>query len=411
VGSSYPPERAAHLGSSQKSLFLDAGCVAKSDYVNELFGSCALAPSKAFKKEAIAACRARDGKGSDIFDVDDDETQLLLDDRHPQLLCPQDLPEVATISQSSRCESRYGPVSASKAQFGTVTLPLNGMPLVPAPQNLEIYHMSSYLNGAVGSVAPCSSVQKLPARDLEVLSASRNKRPAMETEIGAVPEFFDDKLLKCKLLCQVVAMIDSHEDEYNDAIANDPTRVRLDMNGNDTLYFSPLLFWPKAVVSESEGEPIQNSSCTIDFIVLSFISQPLFNCNPTTSHCEYFMMKVSTLPAPTNPKNRSKCIGGLIFFFLLCAIMDVMLIGTTTLAGCANHAERRYLCYAFKCGLPFGEFRKLMQHQQATRYSNYSNAIIWQQCKHARYTLQNEVLPHYNQVGSGVSWREQLKQD
>jgi hypothetical protein len=90
--------------------------------------------------------------------------------------------------------------------------------------------------------------------------------------------------------------------------------------------------------------------------------------------------------------------------------MDVMLIGTTTLADCANHAARRYLCYSFKCGLPFTEFRKLIQHQQATRYSNYNNAIIWQQCKNACYTLQNEVLHHYNQVGSGVSWREQLKQ-
>jgi hypothetical protein len=253
-------------------------------------------------------------------------------------------------------------VYASNAQFVTVTLPLNGVPLVPAPQNLEIYHMSSYLNGAVGSVAPCSLVHKLPARDVEVLSASRNKRPAMETEIIAVPELFDDKILKCRLLCQVVAMIDSHKDEYNNAIANDPTRVRLDANGDDTAYFSPLLFWPKASVSTSEGEPIQNLSCTIDFIVLSFISQPLFNCNPIASHREYFMMKVSTLPSLTNPKNRSKCIGGLIFFFLLCAIMDVMLIVMTTLDDCANHAASWYLFYSFKCGLPFGEFRKLMQH-------------------------------------------------
>jgi hypothetical protein len=60
--------------------------------VNELFGSRALAPSKAFKKEAIAAYRTPDGKCSDIFDVDDDETQLLLDDCHPQLLRPQDSP-------------------------------------------------------------------------------------------------------------------------------------------------------------------------------------------------------------------------------------------------------------------------------------------------------------------------------
>jgi hypothetical protein len=144
--------------------------------------------------------------------------------------------------------------------------------------------------------------------------------------------------------------------------------------------------------------------------VLSFISQPLFNCNPTASHSEYVMMKMSTLPAPTDPKKCSKCIGGIIFLFLLRAIMDVMVIGTTTLADCANHASRRYICYAFKCGIPFGEFRNLMHHQQATRYRNYSNEIIWQQCKNARYTLQNEVLPPYNQVGSRVSRREQLKQ-
>jgi hypothetical protein len=128
-------------------------------------------------------------------------------------------------------------VSTSKAQFGTVTLPLNGMPLVPAPKNLEIYHMSSYLNGDVGPVAPSASVQKLPARNVEVLSASKNKRPAIKTEIVADPDFFVYKLLKCRLLCQVVAMIDSHKDEYNDAIANDPTRVRLDANGNGTVYF------------------------------------------------------------------------------------------------------------------------------------------------------------------------------
>jgi hypothetical protein len=83
--------------------------------------------------------------------------------------------------------------------------------------------MSSYLNGDVGPVAPSASVQKLPSRDVEVLSASRNKRPAIETKIEDDPESFDNKLLKCRLLCQVVAMIDSHEDEYDDALANDPT--------------------------------------------------------------------------------------------------------------------------------------------------------------------------------------------
>jgi hypothetical protein len=107
VGSSYPPERAAHLGSSQKSLLLDDGCVSKSDNVKELFGSRVLASSKAFKKEAIAACRTPEGKGNreNIFDVDDDETRLLLKDRHPHgLVCPQDLSDIAIISQSSRCE-------------------------------------------------------------------------------------------------------------------------------------------------------------------------------------------------------------------------------------------------------------------------------------------------------------------
>jgi hypothetical protein len=114
---------------------------------------------------------------------------------------------------------------------------------------------------------------------------------------------------------QVVAMIDSHEDEYTDAIANDPTRMRLDTHGNAMVYFSPLLFWSKAEVSESEGEPIQNLSCTIDFIVLSVISQPLFDCDPTASHREYFMMKMSNLPAPTDPKNVRSVLVGLDFSF------------------------------------------------------------------------------------------------
>jgi hypothetical protein len=227
------------------------------------------------------------------------------------------------------------------------------MHVVPAPTNLEIHHMSSYLNGAVAPVAPSESVQKLPARDVEVLSASRNERPAIETEIVADPESFNDKLLKCRFLCQVVAMIDIHEDEYDDALANDPTQVRLDANGNETVNFSPLSFWPKAAVSEGEGDPIQNSSCTIDFIVLFCISQPLFDYNPTASHREYFMMKVIIIPVPTDPKNCSKCIGGVRFFFLLRAIMDFMLIVMTTLADCANHAARRYLFFCFQVWATF----------------------------------------------------------
>jgi hypothetical protein len=114
------------------------------------------------------------------------------------------------------------------------------------------------------------------------------------------------------------------------------------------------------------------------------------------------MMKISTIPALTDAKNHLKCTGGLRFLFLLRAIMDVMLIDTTTLDECVDHAARHYLLYAFNCGLPFIEFRKLMQHQQATCYSNYTNAIILQQCKNAHYMLQNEVLPHYNQFGLGV---------
>jgi hypothetical protein len=209
---------------------------------------------------------------------------------------------------------------------------------------------------------------------------------------------------------QVALSSCGHRDEYKDALENDPARVHLDANINDMVYCSSLSFWPKAAVSEGEGEPIQNLSCTIDFTMLFCISQPLFNYNPTASHRKYFIMKVTTIPAPIDDKTRSKCIGGLQFFFLLHAIMDVMLISTTSLADCASHAVRRYLFYAFRCGLPFSEFHKFIQHQQATRCSTYTNAIIWQQCNNARYTIHNEVLPHYNQVGSGVSWREQLNQ-
>jgi hypothetical protein len=113
-------------------------------------------------------------------------------------------------------------------------------------------------------------------------------------------------------------VIGSHEDEYDNALTNDPTRVRLDAYGNDTVYFSPLSCWPKAAVSNSEGEPIQKKSYTIDFIVLPCISQPLFDYNPTASHREYFMIKVSTIPAPIDPKNHLKCIGGFKFFSLCC---------------------------------------------------------------------------------------------
>jgi hypothetical protein len=199
-----------------------------------------------------------------------------------------------------------------------------------------------------------------------------------------------------------VDTIDDNEDEYEDALQNDLACVRLEVNGDDIDYFSPLSCWPKA---------IHSVSCNIDFTFFLCISQPLFNYTPPDSHRDFLMMKVSTIPAPTNTKNCSKCIGGLRFLCLLCVTMDVMLISTTALDNyCANHAARQYMLYAFKCGLPFAEFRKLMQHQQATRYSNYTNAIIWQQCKNVRYKLQNEVLPHYNQVGSGMYWHEQRKQ-
>jgi hypothetical protein len=153
-------------------------------------------PRHSRKKQLRLVCTPK-GKGNDenIFDVDvdvdDDETQLLLEDLHPHgLVCPQNFSEVAIISQSSHSESRFGPLSASKAQFGTMTLPLIGMHVLPAPTNLEIHHMSSYLNGDVGPVAPSASGQKLPVRDVEAISASRNKRHAIETGILAGPIFF-----------------------------------------------------------------------------------------------------------------------------------------------------------------------------------------------------------------------------
>jgi hypothetical protein len=69
-----------------------------------------------------------------------------------------------------------------------------------------------------GPVASSASGQNLPARDDEAISASRKKRPAIKTEILAGPESFNDKLLKCRLHCKVVAVIDSHEDDYEDAL-------------------------------------------------------------------------------------------------------------------------------------------------------------------------------------------------
>jgi hypothetical protein len=151
VGSSYPPERAARLDSNQNSLFFDYGYVAKSDYVNELFESLILSSSKAFKKESIVACLTHKGKDKDsnIFDIDvdahDNETQLLLEDHHHHgLVRPQDLSEVEIVSQSSRSESRFGPLSASKAHFGNMTMPLNRMHLLPAPVNSETNQMSLY---------------------------------------------------------------------------------------------------------------------------------------------------------------------------------------------------------------------------------------------------------------------------
>jgi hypothetical protein len=71
--------------------------------------------------------------------------------------------------------------------------------------------------------------------------------------------------------------------------------VHLGANGNDMVHFSSLSFWTKAALSESEGEPIQNSSCTIDFTIFFCISQPLFNYNPTASHSDFFIVKVSTI--------------------------------------------------------------------------------------------------------------------
>jgi hypothetical protein len=52
-----------------------------------------------------------------------------------------------------------------------MALPLNGMPFLPAPTNLKIHHVSSYLNGAVGPFASSASGQKLTVRDVEAISA------------------------------------------------------------------------------------------------------------------------------------------------------------------------------------------------------------------------------------------------
>jgi hypothetical protein len=99
VDSSYPQELAARL-LSVASLFLDAVCVAKSDQVNELFESRILASCKAFNKEAIAACRTPTGKENDgnIFNLDEDETQILLEDHYPRgIVHPQYLSEAAIV--------------------------------------------------------------------------------------------------------------------------------------------------------------------------------------------------------------------------------------------------------------------------------------------------------------------------
>jgi hypothetical protein len=39
----------------------------------------------------------------------------------------------------------------------------------------------------------------------------------------------------------------------------------------------------------------------------------------------------------------------------------------------------------------------------------YVNAVIWQQCKNAWYALQNNVLSHGTQKGSGTTWRDGCK--
>jgi hypothetical protein len=130
--------------------------------------------------------------------------------------------------------------------------------------NSEMNPMSLYLNGVVGDVVSSASGQNLPTRDVEPIYVSRKKRPAIETETLAGPESFNDKLLKCRLLYQVVAMIGSHKDDYEDALENDPDRVRLHAHGNGTVRLSPFSCWPKAAVRESEGDSIQNLSCTVD---------------------------------------------------------------------------------------------------------------------------------------------------
>jgi hypothetical protein len=94
--------------------------------------------------------------------------------------------------------------------------------------------MRAYPNGLQGDIA-----------------ASGQKRPAAaEVEIEL---YFAARLLKCVIMSQVLALLDDQEC-YEYYLSSDLSRVRLESNGLDAIYFSPSYFWPNYVSSEIEGK-------------------------------------------------------------------------------------------------------------------------------------------------------------
>ena len=71
---------------------------------------------------------------------------------------------------------------------------------------------------------------------------------------------FSKTLLNCNLLSQAIELLDGQTDLYEESIENDVTRVRLEANGTDTIWFAREAFWPKPASSESEGEH-QHEQC------------------------------------------------------------------------------------------------------------------------------------------------------
>jgi hypothetical protein len=122
------------------------------------------------------------------------------------------------------------------------------------------------------------------------------------------------------------------------------------------------------------------------------------------------LSKVGSLPTRVDPKNWIKTFGGLRFCFQFRALMDVMHFGNVKIMYCANKACHQFIFYAYKYGLHYAEFFKMIQDQQHGRGKTYTNQVMWTQGKNARYLFQNEVMLHYNLGGSGTIWRESLKE-